>query len=293
MAFKKKKAFAAEEGGVIMKDGKGFIVPKREAEAAIQNQQPTFAREQELLQARKVALATMTPPSVQPTIQPTMTNVNKQQLTKEPTQKETQQLTPLEDIKAATPVLEGTLKEAGDAFVESVTSAPQEPTIGGRLNKGVVQPAQILSRATITQTLDVYNNLRKVILGGDTPKVKQAREGFSMANEGLKQMLDMVKSGQPVDVYEIDSTFQYALQTNSALRSAAKRNGIENLSYWINGGKDIEQEAANNERTLNLMYQDFQNAIMANQQIQQQQQLQTQQLQGLIKSQETSNNGEQ
>jgi hypothetical protein len=62
------------------------------------------------------------------------------------------------------------------------------------------------------------------------------------------QLLDSMIAAGDFDTAEL--ALQKAIAANNVLYADAKRKGLDNLRYWVKGGRDLEEEASINSINL-------------------------------------------
>lgn len=96
----------------------------------------------------------------------------------------------------------------------------------------------------------------------DTSKVKKIKEGYADFFEAVNNDIAAISLGQANPEQAINN-LQMAITYNEKLTAESKRKGIDNISYWLGAGKDIETEAALNLQNLNRLKAELDDAILS------------------------------
>lgn len=93
---------------------------------------------------------------------------------------------------------------------------------------------------------NVYDNLRALVSGGKTTRVKDAEFIYSQGTQAINAMIADAQAGRIVNESEAIKAFETAVSANAELQRTTKRAGVDNLRYWIRDGRALEVEAENN-----------------------------------------------
>ena len=141
------------------------------------------------------------------------------------------------------------------------TKATSEAIMGGQ-DLGVLGSFEKATQLMAQEVALIYNNVAKTVTQGDTAQIQNAREQFSKAGSLINAQIQDVKTGQ-LDYNTVLQNIQLAVDANAAIEATSKRKGVENLRYWLIGGKDLEVEAALNKQVLQNYLRDLEAARLS------------------------------
>jgi hypothetical protein len=115
------------------------------------------------------------------------------------------------------------------------------------LEGGQFKSGANIALATLGLFFDLGDNLSKVAtfgaLGKDTIDVKKAKDNISLAQDIIDRQISLIPTGE-INISELQRAVAQYTKNLSYLESTNKRIGLDNFAYWIDDGRNLEEEIA-------------------------------------------------